>query len=120
MSSEKIDSWAEIKASTDGCSRFWPYLLDTSALQYRDLINNVTFPNALIKARPVSDCVMDYSRFTSLCSFILHISGNQITEAALGEKFGASPNKVAGCHGERRKGQEMKAPARQRQRDIEA
>lgn len=73
-----------------------------SALPYCDLINNVTFHSAFLKARPASDHVMDYTRFTSLYTFTLHISRNQITEAALVEKFGASRNKVAGCKGKRR------------------
>ena len=51
------------------------------------LINNVTLHNACIKARPASDGVMDYTRFTALYMLILHISRNQITEAALGEKL---------------------------------
>lgn len=48
---------------------------------------NVTLHNACIKARPVSDGVMDYTRFTALYMLILHISRNQITEAAFGEKL---------------------------------
>lgn len=64
------------------------------ALPSCDLINNVTLHNVLIKARPASDYVVDYTRFTSLYTLILYISSNQITEAALGEEFGAYPNKV--------------------------
>ena len=90
------------------------------ALPYCVLINNVTLHNALVKERPASDCVMDYTRFTSLYTLILHISSNQITEAALGEKFGASPNKVARCNGERGGGRRLNHSAKQMRFDIEA
>lgn len=72
-------------------------------------INNITLYHAFIKARSASDSVTDYVRFTSLYILILHISSNWITEASLGEKFGASPNKVVRCDGERRRWQELKA-----------
>lgn len=90
------------------------------AVPYWDLINNVTLHNTLIKARPTTDCVMDYTRFTSLYTLILHVSRNQITEAALGKKFGASPNKVARCNGERRGSRRLQPSAKQMRFDIEA
>lgn len=73
------------------------------ALPYCDLINNVTHHNALIKARPASDCVIDYNRFTLPHTVILHIGNNQITEAVLGGSFGASPNKAAARYSGERK-----------------
>ena len=66
------------------------------------LINNVTLHNACIKARPASDGVIDYTRFTALYMLILHISRNQITEATLGEKLVLL--QCSRCNGEREEG----------------
>lgn len=79
------------------------------APSYSDLMDNVILYYAFIKGRPASDCVMDYTRFTQLYTLIWHISRNQITEAPLGEKFGASPDKIARCNGEKGMDQEIKA-----------